>query len=97
MPSPQSFNLILYKRREEGVTDIQESLNALLVKYYNDLLDSQSSGRGRNMKSHTSMLETFFVYTMALWLPIFKKKSSRRFLEKTPKLFIDITDVTLQQ
>ena len=39
--------LIINRERH---TDVQESLNTLLikyVKYYNDLLDSQSSGRGR--------------------------------------------------
>ena len=39
--------LIINRERH---TDVQESLNTLLikyVKYYNDLLDSQNSGRGR--------------------------------------------------
>ena len=31
---------------------------------------------GPGMKSHTSMLRTFFVYTLALSMPIFKKKIS---------------------
>ena len=61
MPSPQSFNLILYKRREEGVTDIQESLNTLLVKYYMDLIARVLCGVG--MKSHTYF---YVVYTLAL-------------------------------
>ena len=43
------------------------------------------------MKSHTSMLRTFFVYSLALCMLIFKKKSSRRFMEKTPQLFIVVT------
>ena len=40
------------------------------------------------MKLHSSMLGTFFVYTLALSMPILKKKPPRRFLEKMPKLFI---------
>ena len=43
---------------------------------------------GALIKLHTSMLGTFFVYTFALSMPIFKKKSLRRFLEKSSKLFI---------
>ena len=38
---------------------------------------------GARMKFHTSMLGTFFVYTLELSMPIFKEKSSRRFLGKT--------------
>ena len=34
------------------------------------------------MKSHTSMFGTFFVYTLALCMPIFKKKSSLKRLGK---------------
>ena len=36
------------------------------------------------MKLHTSMLGMFFVYTLGLSMPIFKKKSSQRFLGKVP-------------
>ena len=43
------------------------------------------------MKLHTSLLETIFVYTLALSMPIFKKKSLRGFLKKMPKLFIVVT------
>ena len=46
------------------------------------------------MKSHTSMLGTFFVYTLALCMPVFKKKSHLKRLGKSYKLFIE---VTLQQ
>ena len=46
---------------------------------------------GTWMKLHSSMLGTFFVYTLTLSMPIFKKKSPRRFLEKMPKLFIVVT------
>ena len=36
----------------------------------------------------TSMLKTFFVYTLGLSMPIFKKKSLRRFLVKSSKLWV---------
>ena len=42
---------------------------------------------GAGMKSHASMLGTFFVYTLALCMPIFKKKYSLKRLEKSSKLF----------
>ena len=45
------------------------------------------------MKLHTSMLGTFFIYTLALSMPISKKKSSRRFLEKMPKLILVVTSM----
>ena len=38
---------------------------------------------------HTSMLGTFFVYTLAQSMPIFKKKSSQIFLgESCPRVYI---------
>ena len=43
------------------------------------------------MKSHTSMLGTFFVYNLALCMPIFKKKSPLKRLGKSYKLFIVVT------
>ena len=43
------------------------------------------------MKSYTSLLGTFFVYTLALCMPIFKKKSSLKRLGKSCKLFIVVT------
>ena len=46
---------------------------------------------GPGMKSHTSMLRTFFVYTLALCMPIFKKKSPLKPLGKSYKLFIVVT------
>ena len=48
------------------------------------LVGSVLSGAG--MKLHSSILGSFFVYTMALSMSIFKKKSLRRFSEKLPKL-----------
>ena len=45
---------------------------------------------GTWMKLHSSMLGNFFVYTLTLSMPIFKKKSSRRFLEKIPKISLKI-------
>ena len=44
--------------------------------------------KGTGMKLHTSMLGTFFVYTLGLSMPIFKKKSSWRFLGKSSKLWV---------
>ena len=41
---------------------------------------------GAGMKSHASMLGTFFVYTLALCMPIFKKKY---FLELFPRRFME--------
>ena len=46
---------------------------------------------GTGMKLHSSMLGTFFVYTLALSMPIFKKKSSLKRLGESSKLFIVIT------
>ena len=43
---------------------------------------------GPRMKSHTSMLEMFFVYTLALCTPIFKKKSPLKRLGKSYKLWV---------
>ena len=43
---------------------------------------------GPGMKSHTSMLGTFFVYTLALCMPIFKKKSPLKRLGKSYKLWV---------
>ena len=43
---------------------------------------------GARMKLHTSMLGTFFVYTLGLSMLIFKKKSLRRFLGKSSKLWV---------
>ena len=43
------------------------------------------------MKSHTSMLGPFFVYTLGLCMPIFKKKSRLKRLGKSSKLFIVVT------
>ena len=43
---------------------------------------------GAGMKLHTSMLGAFFVYTLGLSMPIFKKKSPRRFLGKCSKLCV---------
>ena len=50
------------------------------------LLDEGLDGPG--MKSHTSMLGTFFVYTLALCMPIFKKKSHLKRLGKSSKLWV---------
>ena len=67
----------------KGSTHGCRSLTTLIVKYYNDLLERQSS--------HTSMLGMFFVYILATSMLIFKKKSLRKFLGKSSKLFIVVT------
>ena len=43
---------------------------------------------GGGMKLHTSKLGTFLVYTLGLSMPIFKKKSPRRFLGNCSKLWV---------
>ena len=53
------------------------------------LMDRSLSGA--LIKLHTSMLGTFFVYTLAQSMPIFKKKSSRIFLGESSKLCIVVT------
>ena len=57
-----------------------KTLHALLVKYYNDLLDRQSSGRGRDeVKTfHCSNATTIFVITVSQLSAtcfLFRKKS----------------------
>ena len=58
------------------------------------LVDRVLSGTG--MKLHTSLLGTYFVYTLAKSRPIFKKKSLLRFLEKSHKLFIEVNVTTMK-
>ena len=41
-------------------TDGNKTLHTLLLKYYNDLLDRQSSLRGRDEVTYVQMLETLF-------------------------------------
>ena len=63
-------------------TDGSKMLHTLLVKHYNDLLERQSSERGRaRMKFHTSMLGTFFVYTLGL----------SRYADFQQKFFVEIS------
>ena len=50
------------------------------------LMDRSLSGA--LIKLHTSMLGTFFVYTLAQSMPIFKKKSSQIFLGESCKLCV---------
>ena len=53
-------------------TEVQESLNILLVKYYNDLLDRQSSGRGTMyadcQEKILAELQTFLLSFLAVFL-----------------------------
>ena len=53
------------------------------------LLDEGLDGPG--IKSHTSLLGTFFVYTLGPRIPIFKKKSSLKRLGKSSKISIVVT------
>ena len=62
-------------------TDAQINLHTLIVKYYNDLLGRQGSERGRDEVKYF-YVGAIFVYTLALSMPIFKKKSSWRILER---------------
>ena len=77
-------------------TDAQISLHAIIAKYYNGLLGRQSSEKGRDEVTYF-YVGTFFVYTLALSMPIFKKKPSQRFLEKMSKLFIVTTMKNLER
>ena len=75
-------------------TDFQESLNTLLVNnYYNDLFDNQSSW-WVGMKSHTSMLVSFFLYVPWHYVCRFSRKilaevsgKFRSFFQKSPQRF----------
>ena len=57
------------------------------------MIDSVLGGAG--VRSNSSMFGTFFVYTLALCMPIFKKKSSRIFLVESFKLLIVCSKYTL--
>ena len=59
----------------------------LLVKHYNDLLDRQSSERGRDEVTFYDG-DVFYILWHYVCMPIFKKKSSRIFLGKSSKLFM---------
>ena len=59
----------------------QISLHTLLVKYYNDLLGRQSAERGMDEVTFFYVGD-LFVYTLALSIPIFKKKISAEILDK---------------
>ena len=71
-PVPSSLTSLLY-------ADGWKILHSLLVKHYNDLLDRQSSEWSRDEVIYFYVRD-FFVYTLRLSMPIFKKKSSQRFL-----------------
>ena len=71
----------------EALTDGSRILHTLLVKHYNDLFDRQSSERGKDEVTYF-YVGAFFVYTMGLSMPIFKKRSSWRFLGKSIKLWV---------
>ena len=65
-------------------------MHTLLVKHYNDLLERQSSERGKDEVSYFYVGDVF-VYTLGLSMPIFKKKSSWIFLGESFKLCIVVT------
>ena len=67
-------------------TDANKSLTTIVLKYLVSRLLSRAG-----MKLHSSMSGTFFVYSLALFTLIFKKKSSRRFLGKSSKFSIVAT------
>ena len=72
-------------------TDANRSLTSLLfVKHYNDVLDKQSSGGDREEVTYFYVGDVF-VYTLAICMPIFKKKSPLKRLGKSSKLFIVVT------
>ena len=55
--------------------------------YFNELPDGQSAERSRDEVTFFYVGDFLsFVYTLALSMPIFKKKSLRRFLDKMPDL-----------
>ena len=62
-------------------------LHTLLVKHYNDLLDRQISEWSRDEVTYFYVGD-FFVYTLALCMPIFKKKSPLKRLGKSYKLWV---------
>ena len=68
-------------------TDGNNILHTPIVKHYNDLVGRQSSERGKDEVSYFYVGEVF-VYTLGLSMPIFKKKSSQRFLGKSSKVCV---------
>ena len=62
-------------------------LHTLLVKKYDGVLARQNYEQGMDEVTFFYVGGPF-LYTLALSMPIFKKKSRRRFLEKMPKLCI---------
>ena len=69
------FYTALIQGRSENCTHGYRSLTTLLVKHNNDLLDRQSSGRGRDKVSYFYD-GNVFLDSLALCMAIFKKKSS---------------------
>ena len=69
------------------------SLTNLLVKYYyNDLLDRQSSGRGKDEVTYFYVGDIFVNrYLGTKYADFQEKKSSQRFMGKSSKFFIVVT------
>ena len=70
-------------------TDGNKTLHTLLLKYYNDLLDRQSSLRGRDEVTYVQMLETLFcIYIGTKYANFQEKNLSKYFLEKVPNFVL---------
>ena len=81
---------VIHKCISKVCTDVQISLRIEVVSHYNGYLDRLSCRRGRGEVTYF-FVGTFFVYILTLSMPIFKKKSSRRFLGESSKHFIVVT------
>ena len=64
-----------------------KSLTTLLVKYYNDLLDRQSSGQDRDEVTNLYVGDVFCISLDTIY-PDFQENIFVEISEKTPKLFI---------
>ena len=79
---------------EVDVYEEQINLAIWEIPISNDLLDRQSSEQGRDEVTYFYIGDVFGIYlglSLALCMPIFKKKSLWRFLGECSKLFIVVT------
>ena len=65
-----------------------QKFNHPVVKYYNDLLDRQSFGRGRDEVTYCG--EVFCIYLGTMYTD-FQEKNFAEISGKIPKLFIEVT------
>ena len=65
-------------------------LHTILVKHYNDLLESQTSERGKNEVSYFYVGDVFCIYLGFLYAD-FQEKFPLKSLRKGSKLFIIVT------